>query len=302
MVDFDESIGFGNLELLAKQVVEGFLTGLHKSPFHGFSVEFAEHRLYNEGNSIKNIDWKLFARTDKLFVKRFEEETNLRCHILIDQSSSMYYPEKGINKLQFSALATACIINLLKRQRDAFGVTLFDEDIKFHSPAKSTTSHQKFLLNELSKALADTKENTKTNLIANLHAIADKIPKRSFVILFTDMFSSDADDDYLDDVFMALQRLKFAKIEIMIFNVNEQKHELDFDFKNRPYNFIDVESGENLKLNPLQFKQVYLEKIKGFKEKLISKCAQFEINLVDAPIEEGFYPILKAWLLARAKK
>ncbi len=301
-VDFDESIGFGNLELLAKQVVEGFLTGLHKSPFHGFSVEFAEHRLYNEGNSVKNIDWKLFARTDKLFVKRFEEETNLRCHILIDQSSSMYYPEKGINKLQFSALAAACIINLLKRQRDAFGITLFDEDVKFHSPAKSTTSHQKFLLNELSKTLAEKQLNTKTNLIANLHSIADKIPKRSFVVLFTDMFSPDADDHYLDEVFVALQHLKYLKNEIIIFNVNEQKHELDFDFENRPYNFIDVESGETLKLNPSQFKQVYLDKIKAFKEKLVSKCGQFKINLVDAPIEEGYYPVLKAWLLARTKK
>lgn len=302
VVDLDENIGFGNLELLAKQVVEGFVTGLHKSPFHGFSVEFAEHRLYNRGNSIKNIDWKLFARTDKLFVKRFEEETNLRCHLLIDQSSSMYYPEKGINKFAFSALASAAIINLLKRQRDAFGLTLFDEEIEFHSPAKSTSSHQQFLLNELSKRIVQGKTNAKTNLIANLHSIADKLPKRSFVILFTDLFSADADDNYLDEVFVALQHLKYQKHEIIIFNVNEQKHELDFDFENRPYHFFDVESGENIKLNPTQFKEVYLEKIKNFKEKIALKCGQFGVNLVDAPIEKGFYPILNAWLLARAKK
>ncbi len=105
----------GNLELLARQVVEGFITGLHKSPFHGFSVEFAEHRLYNTGDSVKNVDWKLFARTDKLFVKRFEEETNLRCHLVIDASSSMYFPEKGFNKIAFSASAAACLIYLLRK-------------------------------------------------------------------------------------------------------------------------------------------------------------------------------------------
>ena len=301
-VDLAENISFGNLELLAKQVVEGFVTGLHKSPFHGFSVEFAEHRLYNNGDSLKNIDWKLFARTDKLFVKRFEEETNLRCHLLIDGSSSMYYPEKGINKFAFSALASAAIINLLKKQRDAFGLTLFAEEIEFHSPAKSTTSHQTFLLNKLATRLTEQKKNLKTNLIANIHAIADKIPKRSFVILFTDMFSAEADDAYLDEVFVALQHLKYQKNEIIIFNVNEQKHELDFDFENRPYHFVDVESGAEIKLNPLQFKELYLQKIKAFKEKLILKCGQFKINFVDAKIEDGFYPILNAWLLARAGK
>ena len=302
VIDLNEDINFGNLELLAKQVVEGFITGLHKSPFHGFSVEFAEHQLYNKGNSVKNIDWKLFARTDKLFVKRYEEETNLRCHLLIDQSSSMYYPEKGMNKFAFSCLASAAIINLLKRQRDAFGLTLFDEEIDFHSQAKSTSSHQAFLLNELSLRLAEKPKNKKTNLIANLHSIADKIPKRSFVILFTDMFSAEADDHYLDEVFVALQHLKYQKNEIIIFNVNEQKHELDFDFDNRPYHFIDVESGDAIKLNPVQFKEIYLQKIKNFKEKLTLKCGQFKINFVDAPIEQGFYPILNAWLLARAKR
>src|ERR1043165_5921613 len=109
---------FTHLELIAKQVVEGFITGLHKSPFHGFSVEFAEHRLYNKGESTRHIDWKLFARTDKLFVKRYEEETNLRCQIIIDRSSSMYYPSEGLNKIRFSVFAAASLIQMLKKQRD----------------------------------------------------------------------------------------------------------------------------------------------------------------------------------------
>ena len=117
-----------NLDFFAKQVVEGFITGLHKSPFHGFSVEFAEHRIYNQGESIKNVDWKLFARTDKMFVKRYVEETNLRCHLVIDSSSSMFFPfnkKKSLDKLTFSILSSACLMNLFMRQRDAFGVTLF---------------------------------------------------------------------------------------------------------------------------------------------------------------------------------
>lgn len=139
-----------NLELLAKQVVEGFIIGLHKSPFHGFSVEFAEHRLYNQGESTRQIDWKVYARTDKLFVKKFEEETNLRAQIVIDTSSSMYFPKERsgneLNKLQFSSLAAASLMNLLKRQRDAFGLSLFDEEVHIHTKAKSSTMHYRLSL------------------------------------------------------------------------------------------------------------------------------------------------------------
>ncbi|MFC5284825.1 DUF58 domain-containing protein [Pedobacter alpinus] len=297
----DEKIDFGNLELLAQQVVEGFITGLHKSPFHGFSVEFAEHRLYNTGNSIKNIDWKLFARTEKLFVKRFEEETNLRCHILIDNSSSMFYPLTGINKFEFSALAAAALINLLKKQRDAFGLSVFGEKIELHTPAKSTTSHQKFILNELTQFLKNQQKNTKTNLIESLHLIAEQIHKRSLVVLFTDMFDTVSSENYLDDVFAALQHLKFAKNEVIIFNINERKHELDFNFENRPYHFIDLESNDAIKINPIQFKETYLNKVTQFKSTLALKCAQYKIDLINADLEEGFYPILKAWLLKRNK-
>ena len=127
----------GNLELLAKQVVEGFITGLHKSPFHGFSVEFAEHRQYNKGESIKHIDWKLFGKTEKLYTKRYEEETNLRCYLVIDDSSSMYFPNEGVNKIQFAAYASACITYMLKKQRDAVGLNVIDNEVSFQSQAKS---------------------------------------------------------------------------------------------------------------------------------------------------------------------
>ena len=160
VVDQQQLQQFSHLELLARQVVEGFITGLHKSPFHGFSVEFAEHRLYNKGESTRHIDWKLFGRTDKLFVKRYEEETNLRCQIIIDNSSSMYYPvlekkrdEGKMNKISFSVYCAAALIELLKRQRDAVGLSIFSEDVELHTAAKSSSLHQRMLYSEMEKML-----------------------------------------------------------------------------------------------------------------------------------------------------
>lgn len=293
--------GFGNLEILAKQVVEGFITGLHKSPFHGFSVEFAEHRLYNSGESVKNVDWKLFARTDKMFTKRFEEETNLRCQLVIDSSASMFYPEDALNKFQFAVMSSAAIIHLLKKQRDAFGLTLFAEDIEFQTPAKSTLVHERYLYHQLEKYLNNPQKNKKTNLTECLHHIAESIPKRSMIVLFSDLFGNYADDKELESVFSALQHLKYNKHEVIIFNILERKHELNFEFENRPYHFIDSETGDHLKLNPQQYLADYRERMDAFKKYLDLKCGQFRIDLVNAYIEDGFNPTLNAWLIKRNK-
>src|SRR5690606_18314420 len=204
---------FGSLEFLARQVVEGFITGLHKSPFHGFSVEFAEHRLYNNGESVKNIDWKLYGRTEKLFVNRFEEETNLRCQLVLDTSSSMYYPEKGLNKLLFSVYAAASLMYLLKKQRDAFGLTFFSDRIEFSASAKSTAVHQKYLFSELQKLISQKPAEKKTAVAAALHQIAEQVHKRSLVIIFSDMFESGGN---LAPVFSALQHLKYKKHEVVV--------------------------------------------------------------------------------------
>lgn len=300
-IKIEDVIGFGNLEILAKQVVEGFITGLHKSPFHGFSVEFAEHRLYNTGDSIKNIDWKLFARTDKLFSKRFEEETNLRCQLVIDCSSSMFYPEKDANKFQFSALAAASIINLLKKQRDAFGLTLFAEDIELQTPAKSTMVHQKFIYHQLEFYLQQADHHKRTKLVENLHIIADSIPKRAMIVLFSDLFENGLSGKGLDDVFAALQHLKYNKHEVIIFNVLDKESEIDFSFENRPYQFIDTESGEQFKLNPSSYANEYKTRINAFKKDLDLRCAQYKIDLIHTDIKAGFYPTLQAWLIKRNK-
>jgi uncharacterized protein (DUF58 family) len=295
---------WGNLELLARQVVEGFIIGLHKSPFHGFSVEFAEHRLYNQGESTRNIDWKVFARTDKMFVKRFEEETNLRCQIVIDVSSSMYFPEEGknkenyINKLRFSALGAAALMNLLKKQRDAFGISLFDDEVNIHTRCKSSTSHYRLLTNYLQQLIDNPEHNRSTSAAKALHQIADSIHKRSLVIIFSDMFEQGED---VDSLFSALQHLKYNKHEVILFHVVDQSKEIDFDFENRPYLFIDMETGEQLRLQSNQVKDHYIKQMASFKEQLYLKCLQYKIDFVEADIHQGYHKVLQSYLVKRSR-
>ncbi len=291
-----------NLELLAKQVVEGFIIGLHKSPFHGFSVEFAEHRLYNQGESTKNIDWKVYARTNKLFTKKYEEETNLRCQIVVDTSSSMYFPkdrkEGEINKLQFSSLAAASLMNLLRKQRDAFGLSLFEDTLQMHSKAKSSTTHYRLLLTYLEKLLADDTLKKSTAAAETLHAVAERIHKRSLVIIFSDMFEN---KDQQDDIFAALQHLKYNKHEVVLFHVVDESLEINFEFENRPYLFVDMESGEEIKLQSNQLQDLYKEKVVKLREDLRQKCLQYRIDYIETDIHKGFHSILETYLVKRKK-
>jgi uncharacterized protein (DUF58 family) len=294
----------GNLELFARQVVEGFIIGLHKSPFHGFSVEFAEHRLYNQGQSMRNIDWKVYARTDKMFVKRFEEETNLRCQIVIDASSSMYFPlaanhtAEHMNKLRFSALSAAALMNLLMRQRDAFGLTVFDDTIVEHTKAKASTKQYRYLLSHLDKLLERPSEEKKTDAAGALHQVAESIHGRSLVVIFSDMIEH---ADNLDRIFAALQHLKYNKHEVILFHTVDKSKEIDFDFENRPYIFIDMESGEKVRLQSNQVKDYYVEKMATFKEDLKMKCLQYKIDFVEADINKGFKQVLMPYLVKRGK-
>ncbi len=294
----------GNLELLAKQVVEGFIIGLHKSPFHGFSVEFAEHRLYNPGDSTKNIDWKVYARTDKLFSKRFEEETNLRCQIVVDSSSSMYFPDAGdkdtgqVNKLRFSALAAAALMNLLKKQRDAFGLSVFSEEVDTHTRCKSSTTHYKLLLSRLDELLANPQREKKTSAASALHEIADSIHRRSLVVIFSDMFEQSEDTDRL---FSALQHLRHNKHEVVLFHVVDKSKEIDFEFENRPYIFIDMETNEKVRLQSNQVKDYYTEQMLKFRDELEMKCLQYKVDFVEADIQKGFRQVLMPYLVKRSR-
>jgi uncharacterized protein (DUF58 family) len=296
-----------HLEFLAKQVVEGFITGLHKSPFHGFSVEFAEHRIYNTGEPTRHIDWKLFGKTDKLFVKRYEEETNLRCHIVIDNSSSMYFGDKkGTTKLAFSIYSAAALMYLLKKQRDAFGLTVFSDKVELHTQAKSNHAHQKMLFSELEKLLENVKEdsNKKTFATRALHEIADSIHKRSLVIIFSDMMDLSPSLSVTEggnNLFSALQHLRHNKHEVILFHVVDKAKEINFDFENRPYNFIDMETGERVKIHPNEIKETYIRSMGEYKKELMLHCAQYRIDFVEADINEGYKQVLMPYLIKRSK-
>ncbi len=293
-----------HLEFLAKKVVEGFIIGLHKSPFHGFSVEFAEHRLYNQGESTKNLDWKVYARTDKLFVKKYEEETNLRCQIVVDASSSMYFPKDlkvknlSINKFQFSALAAASLMNLLKKQRDAFGLSLFDNRLNVHTAARSSSTHYKLLMSYLESLLQKQELNKSTNTADVLHEIADRIHKRSLVVLFSDFFDNNENQE---ELFAALQHLNYNKHEVVVFHVFDKMLELDFEFDNRPHLFVDMESGQEIRLQSNALKEAYVDKIAKRQEEIIQKCLKYKIDYVPTNIRDGFYPVLRNYLVKRAK-
>ena len=289
---------YGGVELLAKQLVEGFITGLHKSPFHGFSVEFAEHRLYNSGESTRYIDWKVYGKTDRLFVKRFEEETNLRCHLLLDTSSSMYYPSASRGKIAFSCLAAGALANLMQRQRDAVSLATFSEQIEIQTAVKSTVGHIHQLYVTLEQTLNAEAKNKTSAVAQTIHLLAERIHKRSLVVIFSDMFENMEDTT---ELFGALQHLKHRKHEVLLFHVTDHQTERAFDFDERPYEFIDLETGQSVKAQPSQVKEMYKNASEKFYKDLKLKCGQYKIDFVDADISEGFDPIMTAFLVRRSK-
>ena len=292
-----------NLELLAHQIVEGFITGIHKSPFHGFSVEFSEHKLYNKGESTRHIDWKLFAKTEKLYTKKYEEETNLRCHIIIDNSASMHYPvvkEQRINQLNkvgFSAVASACLMEVLKRQRDAVGLSVFADSYQYYAPEKGSDRHRKMILHQLEK-LVTSKSDAVTETYQYLHEIAKKIHRRSLIFLFTDMFQTNIGEEKM---FEALRHLKFNKHEVVLFHTFDMNTELNFDFENSPKKFVDVETGEMVNLFADNIKENYTRLVDSYFKELKNKCLQYKIDYVPVDVKQGFDQVLTSYFLSRQK-
>ena len=306
--ELHKTSGFGNLELLARQVVEGFISGMHKSPFHGFSAEFAEHKIYNPGESTKHIDWKLYAKTDRLYTKRYEEETNLRCHLIVDNSSSMHYPAvkepsiTELNKISFSALASAAIMNLMKKQRDAVGMSIYSDTYDFYTGEKGSDRHHHMLLDQLNGIINTTrshKEQPKgTDTYKHLHLIAEKLKRRSLVFLFSDMLQDDVEQEQL---FEALQHLKYNKHEVILFHTYSKEREYNFDFDNSPKKFVDVESGASINLYADSIRDIYKSSVETYFKTLQIKCAQYRIKYIPAIIENGFSPILTTFLVERQK-
>lgn len=287
---------FANIEIIAHQIVEGFITGLHKSPYHGFSVEFAEHRLYNTGESTKNIDWKVYGRTDKLFVKKFEEETNLRCQVILDISNSMRYPNTAQNKLYYGVYLAASLMYLLTKQRDAVGLTLFDEQIQLHTNQKSTNTHLRNLFLKLNDALQTSLNQSKTHAASVLHQIAEKVHRRAMIVIISDLFDNLSQSE---EIFSALKHLKHNKHDVVIFHVLDKKTELDFDFNTSQVLFRDIETGQEIKVQTNQVKEAYKNAIQAYKQKLMYKCGEYNIDFNAIDIAEPFENALRRFFIKR---
>ena len=296
------------LDFFARQVVEGFITGRHRSPFHGFSAEFSDYRQYNTGESTRNLDWRLYARTDKLFVKQFEEETNLRCQLLIDQSTSMLYPIEGQgdvehpNKLTFAVYAAAVLIELLHRQRDAFGLTLLSNGIDRHTPCRSNATHQRYLLGMLDELLqpvnADSRPMRTTDIADAIHLAAEQIHRRSLVVLFTDAFVR---DDQREPLIDALRHLRHNKHEVILFHTFDRDHELQLDYDSHPHRFIDLETGQQVKLQPSEIADAYSKEMIQQQADLQQRALQYRIDYVPVDVAQGFHQIILPFLLRRSK-
>jgi len=295
---------FGYLGLRARQVVEGFITGLHKSPFHGFSVEFSEHRQYNSGESTRFIDWKLFARSEKLFIKRFEEETNLRCRIIIDGSSSMLFPgdssrpQELQSKYHFSVFLAAVFMIIFRHQRDAVGLSLVSKELETHTAAKSTFIHHQYLMSILQQHLDKTikEPSSETRLVPALHEIAERIHRRSMVIIFSDLFDAAHNPDALLD---ALQHLRHNGNEVIIFHTLDKKFEEDFEFGNVPHKFIDLENHSVIKIRPAEVREMYQKNFAKLMNEIRTKSPQYGVDYIEADLNLGLEGVLLPFFARR---
>lgn len=298
-IDLREVKQYGGLKFYAKQAVEGFLIGLHKSPFKGFSVEFAEHKPYISGESTKHIDWKLYNKTDKLYIKEYNEETNLRCHIIIDSSSSMRYESNGLSKLDFSAIAASTFIQLLNKQRDALSLVEINKDVVYQSESKSSPLHASLLIDYLESLLSNKKNNfIETSLVPALHNIARQIHKRSLVIIFSDLMDTNSTNDELID---ALNHIKYANNEVVVIQPLDLAKEINLELDNKPYAFVDIETGTEMKVSPAEIQQEYQKTANNWLNDIKSKCDSYKIELIQADINENIEQILLPFLIKRSK-
>ncbi len=288
-----------HIEIKAKLIVEGFITGLHKSPYHGFSVEFAEHRPYNVGESLRNIDWKVYGKTDRLFSKRYEEETNLRCQVVLDVSDSMRYPTEGISKLEYGSYLAAALQYLMVQQRDAAGMTLFDDDLRYYAPAKSRYSYLMPIFAKLEEVVSQKDYFTRRTATAKvLHQVAMKFHRRSFVVLITDLFGQEA---HSDELFKALQHLRHEKHEVLVFHLMDQKTEQNFDFPNRPLILKDLETGEKIEVQPNQIRDEYRQLVTSNKARFKQRCYEYGMDFVEVDIAKPYDKVLTDYLVKRRK-
>ncbi len=282
-------VSLDKFNLRARLIVEGFITGLHKSPYHGFSVEFSDHRQYNPGDPIKNLDWKVFAKTNRYYIKRFEEETNLRSYLILDHSASMGYHSGKTSKLEYAKAIASALTYLMISQQDAVGLLSYTDKITNLIPPRSMKSYY----NEINKHIFSLEATAKTNTMEILHSLADRIKKRSLIILISDMI------DEPDMILQGLRHFRHNKHEIILFHIQDIK-EIDFDFK-RETQFIDSETGEKVTVSPWQIKKYYSQAYQENVEYLKNRCHQAHIEYNPITTNTSYEEILLNYLIKRSR-
>jgi len=291
------------LELKARRIVEGFISGLHKSPYHGFSVEFAEHKPYNQGDDFKHIDWKVYGKTERFYVKKYEAETNLRAHVVLDVSSSMNYKYFAEwSKLTYAVHYAAALMHMMNRQRDACGLVLFDSQIQEMIPPKSSYTHLRMLFNHLEKVMDDQdmqgNEQRKSASADALNQLAENLDRRSLIVIITDLFENVKDHDKL---ISAMRHLRHKRHEVLLFNVLEHKSERRLEFPDGKYLFEDMETGEQLELNPSQFRDSYQQKVDEYTRKFKIACSEAGVDFEEIDTQKAFDLALLAYLNKRKR-
>jgi uncharacterized protein (DUF58 family) len=291
------------LELKARNIVEGFISGLHRSPYHGFSVEFAEHRPYNTGDDFKHIDWKVYGKTERFYVKQYEEETNLRAHIMIDISSSMYFRHfADWSKLRYAIHYAAALMYMMNKQRDACGLVTFDKEIEFQLPPKSSGLHLRQIFTELEKLLEQEKDRSFERRISAsadaIHQVAEKLKHRSLVIILSDLFENAAGHD---ELISALKHLRHQRHEVLLINVLEHKSERELDFPEGKFIFEDMESGSEIEVIPNQVKEDYKKQVAAYTKNFRIACSDAHIDFEEIDTQSSFDLALLAYLNKRKK-
>lgn len=292
-----------SLEMRARTIVEGFISGLHRSPYHGFSVEFAEHRPYNRGDDFKHIDWKVYGKSERFYVKRYEAETNMRAHIALDISSSMYFKHfADWSKLRYSIHFAAALMHMMNSQRDATGLTFFDDKIRRQFPPKATQNHLRMLYGNLEELLEDEKAGSegkrKTASADALHALAESLSRRSLVIILTDLFENVEGHDAL---ISAVRHLRHQKHEVLLFNVLEHKSERLLDFESGKVLFEDMETGSEMEVIPSQVKEDYQKKVAEYTHKFKIACSNARVDFEEIDTQRSFDLSLLAYLNKRKR-
>ncbi len=276
------------LDLKAKLVVEGFIAGQHKSPFKGYSVEFAEHREYSPGDDLKHMDWKVFGKTDRYYIKQYEEETNLRCHILLDTSESMAYGSGKVNKMQYACYVAASLAYMIIGQQDAAGLTLFDREIRTHLPSRASQGHLRACLHELARIVPEKK----TDMAGLLHETAEMVGRRGLVVVISDFF------DDVDRVISALQHFRHKKHEVVVFHVLDNC-EMTFPFEQLTL-FDGLEEYPKLRVDPKPLRKAYLEILEDWLGRFRRGCARNQIDYVLMNTDQRLDVALSAYLATRA--